>query len=117
MPVSDGMEKNAPSQAAGAEEVIDASFENVTVSGLFALPLAPMMRGVVRVWVEPEVDVAKDQLTSLVEDVHPLCAVVRLDVVYPVPYVVLVGRLTPVNVTGYGLGLAMVTTTSPTPPG
>lgn len=33
------------------------------------------------------------------------------------PYVVLVGRLTLVNVTGYGLGFEIVTTTSPAPPG
>jgi hypothetical protein len=100
MPVSEGMEKNAPSQAAGAEDVIEASFESVTVSGLFAFPLAPMMSGVVRVCAEPEVDVAKLQLTSLVDEVHPDCAVARLDEVYPVPYVELVGRLTLVNVTG-----------------
>jgi hypothetical protein len=81
MPVSEGIAKNAPSQAAGADEVIEASLESVTVSGLFALPLGPMTRDVVNVWAEPELDVAKLQLTSLVEDVHPLCAVERLDVV------------------------------------
>jgi hypothetical protein len=62
MPVSDGMEKKAPSQAAGAEEVMDASFESVTVSGLFAFPLAPMISGVESVCAEPELEVAKLQI-------------------------------------------------------
>jgi hypothetical protein len=75
------MEKYAPSQAAGAEDVIDASLERVTVSGLFALPLAPMTRGVESVCADPELDVAKVQLTSLVDEEHPVWAVMRADVV------------------------------------
>ena len=39
-PVSDGMEKNVFSQAAGAAAVMAASLVRVTVSGLFGWPLA-----------------------------------------------------------------------------
>jgi hypothetical protein len=42
---------------------------------------------------------------------------VSAEVVKPAAYVVFVGRFTPVRVTGNGLGLVIVTTTSPFPPG
>jgi hypothetical protein len=57
-PVSEGIEKNVFSQAAGAVVAILASLVSVTVSGLFELPLAPTTRAVVRECELPEVPVA-----------------------------------------------------------
>jgi hypothetical protein len=56
-------------------------------------------------------------MTSLVELEQPVWAVERPLVVYPAAYVVLVGRFTPVTVTGNEFGLEIVRTTSPLPPG
>jgi hypothetical protein len=62
--------------------------------------------------------VEKFQVTSLgVVDRHPACTVVNALDVYPVAYVVFVGSCTAVMVTGYGLALVMLTTTSPLSPG
>jgi len=44
---------------------MDASLVKVTARGLFAWPLAPTVKGVVRVWVLPLVAVEKFQMTSL----------------------------------------------------
>ena len=118
MPVNDGMEKNVSAQASGADSPMEASFVSVTVSGLLALPLAATVSGVVSVWLLPLVVVAKFHVTSLgVEATQPACVVVNAFVVYPVAYVVLVGSCMAVMVTGYGFAFAMVTTTSPLPPG
>ena len=100
IPVKDGIEKNAPSQAAGANALIEASLVNVIVKGLLAFPLGPMTTGVVSACAEPDVDVAKFQLTSLVVAAQPEMAPESPEDVYPAAYVVLVGRSTPVSVTG-----------------
>ena len=105
------------SHAAGVAAVIDASFVKVTVNGLFALPLAPTVIADVNVCALPVVAVEKFQRTLLVDVVQPACAVVSAEVVKPPAKVALVGRFTPVNVTGYGFGLLIVNTTSPLPPG
>ena len=60
---------------------------------------------------------AKFQVTPLVVVLHPVWAVLSALVVKPPAWVVLVGRFTAVMVTGYEFVLAMVTTTSPVPPG
>ena len=66
----------------------------------------------------PLVPVAKFHVTPLgVAARQPVWVVVSALVVYPVAYTVLAGSWTAVMVTGYGFGLAMVTTTSPVPPG
>src|SRR5271167_2423503 len=117
MPVSEGMEKNVLAHAAGDVADMRASLVSVTTSGLLAAPLAPTVNGAVRVWELPLVAVAKFQVTPLVEVLHPVCAVVSAFVVKPPAWVVFVGRFTAVMVTGYELVLAMVTTTSPVPPG
>lgn len=117
-PVRAGIEKYVASQAAGAEVVMLASLVSVTVSGLLAFPLPPTTKGVVKVWELPLVAVEYAQMTSLGVDARqPACVVVSPLVVYPVAYVVLVGRFTAVIVTGKELGLVMVSTTSPLPPG
>ena len=48
-PVSDGMEKNEFSHAAGAAAVMLASLVNVTTKGLLAAPLAPTVTALVSV--------------------------------------------------------------------
>ena len=69
-------------------------------------------------WLLPLVAVEKFQVTSLgVVERQPACVVVNALDVYPVAYVVFVGSCTAVMVTGYGLALAMLTTTSPLSPG
>jgi hypothetical protein len=89
------------SQAAGAAVVMLASFVSVTVNGLLGWPLAATVSAVVSVCEVPLVVVEKFQITSLGEvAMHPVCCVVKELVVYPVPYVVLVGRFTAVTVTG-----------------
>lgn len=113
MPVSDGIEKYAASQAAGAAVVMEASLVMVTVR----LEAAATMRELVRLWTLPLVPVAKFQMTSLVDDEQPAIAPVSVAPVYPVANVELVGRSTPVMVTGNTLGLVMVSTTSPLAPG
>jgi hypothetical protein len=113
IPVSDGIEKYAASHAAGAANVIDASLVIVTVR----LALAPTVSAEVSVWTLPLVPVAKFQITSLVDDAHPAIAPVSDAPVYPVAKTELVGRSTPVIVTGNTLGLVMVSTTSPLAPG
>lgn len=100
IPVSAGIAKYAPSQAAGAAALIEASLVNVIVKGLLALPFGPITSAVVKVCSVPDVDVAYSQLTSLVVALQPTMEVESADVVYPVAYVVLVGRSRPVNVTG-----------------
>jgi hypothetical protein len=91
---------------------------NVTASGLLACPLPATVMGVVRVCELPLVAVEKFQITSLgVVATHPVWVVVSALVVYPVAYVVFVGSCNAVIVTGNGLGLLMLTTTSPVPPG
>jgi len=95
-----------------------ASLVRVTTNGLFGAPLDPTVSGVVSAWEFPPADVAKFQVTSLgVLARQPGSDVVRALVVYPVAYVVFVGSCTAVMVTGYGFGLAIVTTTSPVAPG
>jgi len=78
-PVSDGIEKNVPSHAAGVAAVIDASLVNVTTSE----PPAATVKAVVKVWALPDVPVEKFHNTSLVVEVQPDCAVARADVVKP----------------------------------
>ncbi len=117
MPVSEGMEKNVLAQADGEVADISASLVSVTTSGLLAAPLAPTVKGVVSVCELPLVAVAKFHVTPLVVVLHPVCAVVSALVVNPPAWVLLVGRFTAVMVTGYEFVLAMVTTTSPVPPG
>lgn len=73
MPVSEGMEKYAASQAAGAAVVIDASLVIVTVR----LELAATVIALVKVCTLPLVPVAKLQMTSLVDDEHPEIAPVN----------------------------------------
>jgi hypothetical protein len=105
-------------QAEGAEIPIVAPSVRITTSGLFCAPLAATVRGVVRACELPLTDVAKLQFTELgVVERHPGTAVVRALVVYPVASVEFAGSCTAVMVTGYGFGLAMVTTTSPLAPG
>jgi len=48
-PVNEGIEKNVPSQAAGAVRLMLSSLVNVTASGSLACPLAPTVSGVARV--------------------------------------------------------------------
>ena len=118
IPVNAGMEKYVLAQASGADELMKASSLNVTTSGLLALPLAATVNGEVRVWLLPLVVVEKFHVTSLgVVDKQPAWVVVNALDVYPVAYVVLVGNCTAVMVTGKGLALAMLTTTSPLSPG
>jgi hypothetical protein len=118
MPVSAGMEKYVFAHARGADALMKASSVNVTTRGLSAWPLAATVNGVVRVWLLPLVAVEKFHVTSLgVVDKHPACVVVNALDVYPVAYVVFVGSCTAVIVTGKGLALAMLTTTSPGSPG
>jgi hypothetical protein len=81
-PVRDGIEKYVLAHAAGAAVVMLASLVNVTVSGLFAWPLAATVIGVVSVWLLPLVAVEKFQMTLLgVAARHPACVVVRALVV------------------------------------
>jgi len=56
-PVSDGIEKNVLTHAAGEADVMLASLVSVTVRGLLACPLAATVRGVVSVWELPLVAV------------------------------------------------------------
>ena len=83
MPVSDGMEKKVASQAAGALNAMAASAVNVTTRGLLAPPFGPTVSGLVRVWADPELPVAKDHETRLVDVEQPVWAVPRPDVVKP----------------------------------
>jgi hypothetical protein len=118
MPVRDGIEKYASAQANGAEAPMVASLVRVTASGLSGAPLARTVSGVVSAWDLPLTDVAKFQVTVLgVLARHPGSGVVRALVVYPVASDVFAGSCTAVMVTGYGFGLAIVTTTSPVTPG
>jgi hypothetical protein len=112
-PVSDGIEKNVFSQAAGLATVMLASLVNVTVR----VPLAPTTSGVVRVCELPLEPVAKFQGTNEVALEQPVWAVDSALVVKPAAYVTFVGRLMAVMVTGTELVLVMVATTSPVPPG
>jgi hypothetical protein len=112
-PVRDGIEKNVFSQAAGLAVVMLASFVNVTVR----VPLAPTISGVVRVCELPVVPVAKFQSTNEVVFEQPVWAVDSALVVKPDAYVVFVGRLRAVMVTGTVLVLVIVATTSPVLPG
>jgi hypothetical protein len=111
------MEKKVLAHAAGEVDDMRASFVSVTTNGLLAAPLAPTVRAVVRVCELPLVAVAKFQVTPLVVVLHPVWAVVSALVVKPPACVELVGRFTAEIVTGYELVLAIVTTTSPVPPG
>jgi hypothetical protein len=117
MPVSEGMEKYRPAHPLGDEVPIVAAALNVTTSGLLACPLAATVSGVVSVWLLPETPVAKFHATRLVDELHVPLALVRALLVYPAAYVLLVGRLTPVMVTGNGLEFVMLMTTSPVLPG
>jgi hypothetical protein len=118
MPVSAGMEKYVSAHANGADKLMKASLLSVTTSGLLAWPLAATVNGVVRVWLLPLVAVEKFHVTRLgVVDKQPAWVVVNAFDVYPVAYVVFVGSCTAVMVTGKGLALAMLTTTSPGSPG
>jgi hypothetical protein len=83
IPVSDGIEKNVASHAAGAVNAIAASLVNVTVSGLLALPLGPTVRAVVSVCALPEEPVAKVHETRLVDVEQPVWPVPRPEVVKP----------------------------------
>ena len=68
--------------AAGEAAVMEASLVNETARGLFAWPLAPTVRAVVRVCELPLVAVEKFQMTSLgVAARHPAWVVVRALVV------------------------------------
>jgi hypothetical protein len=78
IPVSEGNEKNVPSHAAGAAEVMIASLVNVTVK----VPLAATVTGVASVCAEPELDEAKFQVTPLgVVERQPVCVVANAEVV------------------------------------
>lgn len=112
-PVSDGIEKNVFSQAAGLAVVMLASLVNVTVRVEFA----PTISGVVRVCELPLVPVAKFHSTNEVVFEQPVCAVDSALVVKPDAYVRFIGRLRAVMVTGTELVLLMLATTSPVPPG
>jgi hypothetical protein len=82
MAVSEGKEKKVLAHAAGDAAVIEASLVKVTASGLFAWPLAPTVKGVVRVCELPLVAVEKFQMTSLgVAARHPAWVVVSALVV------------------------------------
>jgi methylglyoxal synthase len=70
-PVSDGIEKNVPSQATGAAAVMVASFVSVTLS----VPLAATVSALLSVCELPLVPVAKFQATSLVVLEQPDCGV------------------------------------------
>jgi hypothetical protein len=61
--------------------------------------------------------VAKLQITSLVDEEHPAIGPLSDAPVYPVANVELLGKSTPVMVTGNTLGLVIVSTTSPLAPG
>ena len=101
IPVNDGIEKKVTSQAAGAVSAIDASLVFVAVSGLLALPLAPTVKADVRVCTLPGVAVEKFHMTSIGVVVRqPVRVVVSAAVVKPPASVVLVGKSTPVTVTG-----------------
>lgn len=77
MPVSAGMEKYAPSQAAGADVVMVASLVSVTVS----VPLSATVSGAASVWTLPDVEVASAHGTSLVVAEHPEIVPVRFEAV------------------------------------
>lgn len=79
IPVSDGIEKNVFSHAAGLAVVILASLVKVTVSDA----PAATMSGVVSVWELPLVPVAKFQMTNDVVFEQPVWAVVSALVVNP----------------------------------
>ena len=83
MPVSDGIEKNVFSQAAGAAGYIEASLVSITVKGLFALPLGPLVTALVSVGAVPDVAVEKFQMTLLVDEEQPVCAGPRFALVKP----------------------------------
>ena len=100
MPVSDGIEKNVFSQAAGAADVIEASLVSVTVKGLLALPLGPLVTALVSVGAVPDVAVEKFQMTLLVDEEPPVCAGPRFALVKPLAKTVWAGKFTPVTVTG-----------------
>ena len=68
MPVSDGIEKNVFSHAAGAALVIDESLVKVTVN----VPLAATVNGVVNVCALPDVPVEKFHRTKLVDELQPV---------------------------------------------
>jgi hypothetical protein len=117
-PVRAGIEKKVFSHAVGAAAVMLASLVSVTVSGLPPWPDAATVTAVVKVCELPVLAVEKFQMTSLgVVAMHPDWVVVSALVVYPVAYVVFVGRFTPVTVTGNEFGFEIVRTTSPDPPG
>lgn len=117
MPVSGGIEKNVFSQAAGAAGSIEASLVSITVKGLFALPLGPLVTALVSVGAVPDVAVEKFQMTLLVDEEQPVCAGPRFALVKPLAKTVWADKFSPVTVTGSGFGLVMVGTTSPLPPG
>jgi hypothetical protein len=118
IPAREGIEKNVDSQAAGDAVLIVAAPSRVTARGLFVSPLAATVNGVVNTCVVPLVAVAKLHVTPLgVLSRQPVWGIVSALVVYPVAEAVLVGKLMAVMVTGNGFGLAMLTTTSPVPPG
>jgi hypothetical protein len=86
---------------------------NVTVKLLFASTVI----AVVSVWLLPEELVANRHETRLAVASHPDCAELSPESLNPAAYVVLVGRLTPVIVTGNEFGFVIWATTSPLPPG
>jgi hypothetical protein len=86
---------------------------NVTVS----VELAPTIKAVVSVCEVPLVAVAYRHATVPCAAVQLALVVVSDELVYPVAYVVLVGRLTAVMVTGAVPALEIVTTASPNAPG
>ena len=116
-PVSDGIEKYVLTHAAGAAAVMLASLVSVTTNGLLAAPASAdrqwggqgMGASARRGRIVPD-HIASRRRTSCLGRVQRV-------VVYPAAYVVLVGSCTALIVTGYGLLLAIVTTTSPLPPG
>ena len=71
-PVSDGIEKYVPAQAAGAAVDMLAASLNVTVR----LPFAPTVTGVVSGCDDPLLADAKLHETPLFDAVHPVFAVV-----------------------------------------
>jgi hypothetical protein len=111
--VSDGSEKYVFSHAAGEEKLISASLVNVTTR----LELAPTVSAEVRTCELPVTPVEKFQETKLVVLPQPVWATDKVLAVKPPAYIVLSGSCTAVNVTGPELGLVIVATTSPTPPG
>src|SRR5690348_3402052 len=103
--------------AVGADVPIDESLCSVTTRGLFAAPLAAMTSGVARL-CSTEVFCASHQMTSLgVVAEQPATGLVSAASEYPAAYVVFVGNQKPCSVTGYGFGLLIESTTSPTAPG